>query len=166
MLKLLIFAPCERVILGDDKLISMVALLESVNLETTADLPADALFPMSWGVLGMWQRTVELQEPVKYEQKIELYRPDGERAGGSHVEFTVNSEMVNYRNIAKFTTFPVGIAGECKLKLSLRESGEQNEWREVAEYSVFMKHIRREAAADEKTTVEAAEPAGAANEVG
>jgi hypothetical protein len=152
MLELRIFAPCERAIIGDDQLVSMIAILEAVNLETNIDFPANAVFPMTWSVVSLWSRTEEVQSEVVYEQRVDVIRPDGETAGGSSTEFTVSNAYHNYRNISKFTNFPIGVTGDAAIKLFLREAGENNEWREIAKYPIRINHIRKEANVEEPTT--------------
>ena len=152
MLELLIFAPCERAILGDDDLVSMVVILEAINLETSIDFPANAVFPMTWAVVSMWSRTEEVQDSLTYEQRVDVIRPDGVLAGSTSTEFTVTNSYHNYRNISKFTNFPVGVTGDSIIKLFLREAGENNEWREMAKYPVKINHIRKEANIEDPAT--------------
>ncbi|MBI3650400.1 MAG: hypothetical protein HY231_05065 [Acidobacteria bacterium] len=142
MLKLKIFAPCERVIVGEDGLTSMIALLERVNADLREDIPEDAVIPMRWSILTLWHRDAELENPITYQQRLEIIKPDGNQAGSMIVDFLVNNEFENFRNVMNVDKFPIGIPGKCFLKTFLREIGDENQWHEIAEYSIQVIHNR------------------------
>jgi hypothetical protein len=144
MLKLLVFAPSERVIVGEDKLTSVIVLLEAINVEPPGELPIDAIFPMDWNILILWHRMEEVSEAIKYEERIDIIRPDGEKVGGATLEFMVTNEFNNFRSVVKMDKFPIGIDGRCLIKLFLRKAGETNEWLEMAEYPIVVKHVKKE----------------------
>jgi hypothetical protein len=163
MLDLLVFAPCQRVVVDEDeKLTSMLILLEAIDITKDSDFPVDAVVPMSWNLLCLWHRSAPVEKDIIFEQRVDVIRPDGERVGGSEVKFTVTNEFRNFRNRIRMDGFPVGIVGEHILRLSIREAGEENEWRQVATYPVLVRHkevaVTEEKGADgEKSGTEATE---------
>ena len=83
MPRLLLFAACERIILADDNTVSLISLLE--KMEMTAHVapgeppPAgDAMSPFSWNVLATWTREDGDQDgvffspagPARYARRI------------------------------------------------------------------------------------------------
>jgi len=147
MLKLLIFAPCEKVILGEDKSTSLIGLLEAleVGISTSEDLPLDAAAPLQWHVLALWQRTESVNEDIQYQQRIEVVRPDGHVAGWGMLEFTVTDKHENFRNVLKMPAIPIGVAGRCLIKVSLRRIGGPDlEWHEFGQYPLRIIHKKVE----------------------
>lgn len=141
MLKLLVFAPCQKVIVGeDDHLTSMIALMESVTVQVRGELPADAIVPLPWSVLTLWRREEDLPTPKIYEQRLEVFRPDGERAAHALSTFNVSNVHNNFRNVIVMNAFPAGKSGWCSLKLFLREAGDQNQWTECSDYPLEIIH--------------------------
>jgi hypothetical protein len=155
MLELLVFAPCEKIIIDDDdKLTSMIVLMEAVDIRKPDDFPPDAVVPMSWNILCLWHRPREVEAEIRYEQRIDLLRPDGEVVGNSEVSFVVGNKFRNFRNKVRMNGFPVGVEGECRIKLFLREAGESIEWREMATYPIVVRHKEKEATSGEPETAE------------
>lgn len=145
MLKLLIFAPCQKVIIGEDKSASMIAILETLEIGISGDdLAPDAAAPADWQVLALWERVREVADDMPYEQRIEIVRPDGHVSGGGTIRFTVNSVFQNYRNVMKVPAFPIGLPGRCVLRIALRQQNEEK-WLEVAEFPLNIVHKRIEA---------------------
>lgn len=160
MLKPLLFVPCDRVIIGQDNVSSLISIMEAFNVNVRAELPPDATTPTLWHVVTYWNRTEEVQGVKAFEQRVDLIRPDGENIGSIPQDFEVSNEFMNFRNITQIHGFPIGLAGIIRVKLSLREAGENNEWREVAEFPIKITHHGIETAqdvSDEETRTEAAE---------
>lgn len=143
MLNLLIFAPCERVIVGEDKSSSMIALMEGLEVAITDTVPLNAAFPVQWHILTLWHRTEDVLQDTPRKQRIDIVRPDGEPAGGGESEFIVRNEYENYRNVLRVPAFPIGVEGTCWLKLFLQRA-DGDDWDKIAEFPVRVKHNRIE----------------------
>jgi len=140
MPKLLIFAACEKVIIAeDDKSVSLISLLNglSVAIAPGTQIPANAQIPLRWSVVTLWQREPR-DEGKSYEQRAQLILPNSEISFSIPAEFQLSKPL--QRNVVKVTGFPVSQAGQCVLKLSLREAGSDNQWREIADYPIQIEH--------------------------
>jgi len=141
LLTLLVFAPCEKVIVGeDDHLTSMIALMERVNIQVSGQLPADAIFPLKWSVCALWHRAMEVDPPRMFEQKFQILRPDGEEAAHALSVFAVTNDHQNFRNVLHLNAFPIGLPGAYRLRLALREKDDPTEWQYAAEYPLEVFH--------------------------
>jgi hypothetical protein len=143
-LKLLVFAACEKVIVGeDDKLTSLIALIEQITVQVIEDLPVDAVFPMSWNVCALWHREGGAETPQVYRQRFEIVRPDNEIAAHGFSVFEVNNAHTNFRNVIRLSAFPIGLSGVYRLRLLIQLFG-QDEWAEAGEYPIEVIHKRVE----------------------
>jgi hypothetical protein len=155
MLKLLIFAPCERIIVSTEKTASLISVMESVQFTPEGEVPPDALAPVRWGVMAYWRREGEVDGVIEFEQRIDVLRPDGELVTGGTNVFKVSSKNLNYRNTLNLDIMPVGLAGDILVKLRLRQTNPETEWRDIAEYPILVVHHVKEA--DEKSAAENAQ---------
>jgi len=139
--RLLLFVPCERVLLNQgDNNISLITVLEEIGVSLPAPekVPPDSRIPANWQILVVW-----LWEPSeagkRFEMVCTLVLPDGssltpfrafmERAGRTH------------RQIVTLRHFPLSkVPGEYVLGLSLREDIEGAPLHKVAEYPFLFKH--------------------------
>jgi hypothetical protein len=156
MLKLHLFAPCEKVIISQDNITSVIAVMESFNVKVSEELPPDAGVPFQWNVVTIWHRTEDVAGDMTYEQRTEVLRPDGEHSVNATHPFPVSNAHINFRNVVEINGFPVGQEGFVVIKVSLREAGDQNEWRAIADYRIRVKH-RAVEADNEETGNETAE---------
>jgi hypothetical protein len=158
MLKLLLFAACEKVIVGVDNTTSLISVVESIEFNTQIEIPPDALAPIKWAIISLWQREGEVEAPVDYQERMDVIRPDGTLAPGGSSEFTVTNEHINYRSSFEIPLFPIGQAGKVIVRLRIRKAGEENEWRVAAEYPIRV--IHNEVKKDEEPAIEEAESGG------
>jgi hypothetical protein len=141
MLKQMIFAPCEKVILGQDRTASLISVLESIQIQVNEDLPEDALAPIPWNVLSLWRRTETTETPIEFEERLQVTRPDGSAASGASTKFRVSNEHLLYRNVTHVPTFPVGRPGVVWVKNQLRRINPETEWESGSEYPVLVIHL-------------------------
>ena len=140
MLKLILFAPCERHIQSLENLSSLIAVMENINVELGEGLPPEAAIPMKWTVVTLWHREKDYDTPVIYQERVEVIKPDGVSMGSIVLEFEVSNENLNYRSIRDLFGFPIGLQGQVTVRVSLREKGENARWNEVATYPIQVKH--------------------------
>jgi len=144
MLKLLLFAACEKVIVDLQGQSSMVGLLEQVQVTVLKEMDPSMVTPFKWSIVTLWHREEDVPTPVKYQERMDLFRPDGVKAFQADSEFQVSNAYRNFRQNADLPFMPIGLPGEYLLKLSLK-TGEQD-WREIAIYPFLVIH---NASADE-----------------
>jgi hypothetical protein len=132
MPKLLIFAPCEKVIVAQDNTLSMVTILEELKVQVPKDkpVPPNASFPMKWAVLTMWQRQ-EGEEDKEFEEKCDLLSEEGKNLITATSNFKFAKRF--HRVLIQMIGFPLQ-PGQCKIKIYLRETVATSEWKEIAEY--------------------------------
>lgn len=145
MIKLLLFAPCENIIVADDGKSSLISVLETITLSgmLTGDLPEEAGFPFRWWVTALWNRTEDVPEPVTHLVKVELFAPNGIVTVAAMTEVVVSNEHANFRNNYNFPIFPIKQAGIYTLRLSLQVK-ESPEWDVKGEYPIRLVHELQE----------------------
>lgn len=140
MIRLVVFVPCERLIIGQDNLSSLINVLEHVQVPVdNRDIPENAGVPFNWTVLALWHREIEMDEPVLYDVKFELVSPNGKAAISGNVNFVVSNEHLNFRNTFIFPVFPLTEPGIHKALLSYKRSDEEV-WEQVGEYPIQLIH--------------------------
>src|SRR5260370_21012886 len=141
MIRLLLFVPCEKVILAEGGQTSMIGVIEMVRVNVgNTPLPPDALIPFKWSFLTLWYRDEDVEQPILYQEQIRLIRPDGtEAAFAGDAEFEVNNQFRNFRQYGDVPVLPAGMEGEYLLKLSLRRSGEE-QWQEGSTFPIVIQN--------------------------
>src|ERR1044072_8393488 len=143
MLKLLIFIPCEKVLVTENGQTSAVGIIETIRVQInpTDPVPADALIPFRWGFLTLWNRDEAVDEPTRFESQIRILRPDGTDSGfRAESEFEVTMNFKNFRqHNDDIPVFPAGQEGRYELKLFLRQAG-QEQWEERGLFPVVVEH--------------------------
>jgi hypothetical protein len=131
--KLLIFAPCEKVIIDQQQNLTLVAVLQSLQIHLPPrEIPEKGTAAFGWSVLSLWYREPG-DEHRGFEQSIELLGPDGSIVGQARSPFRL--EKPSHRQTTLFRGFPVGRGGgDYSLKLYLREDVEGAERKEVATF--------------------------------
>ena len=139
MPKLLLFAPCEKVIIAQEgNTVSLITILQELTVSIPPDvqIPADAKVPMQWYGFSLWQKQPG-DEGKRYEQQIELTGPDGGIVVSASSQFEMTAPA--HRILSIFPGFPVGQFGEYMLRLYLREEKESEEKKEVASFPLTVK---------------------------
>lgn len=141
MPRLLMFAPCDKVIISqEDNSPSLISILENININIPAfgpNFPRIANLPIRWHIFTLWSHVPEDARKL-FQQRTQLVLPDGQ----SKIEQTIEFRMVasTQRNVVGMFGFPVLPPGQYPLRLSLRESGQIDGWNDVAEFPVSITH--------------------------
>lgn len=140
MPKLLLFAACEKVILSSDEgTASLITVLESVNVSIPPDtpIPPATMVPMKWSVFTLW-RGEPGDDNRTYKQWIQLFLPGANLDLGATFEKMQDLDFskMNQRIVLNITGFPVTQAGDCIVRLSLREGEAENPWRKCADWPI------------------------------
>jgi hypothetical protein len=141
MLKQMIFAPCERVIIAKDDIISLISVMETVQISVTADLPTKALAPIGWAIVSLWRRDENTDAPIEFEERTEVIWQDGTVALGGTTRFTVTNSHLMYRSLISFPAFPIGQAGMIWIKNRIRQTNPETEWVASSEFPLVVIHL-------------------------
>jgi hypothetical protein len=129
----LIFAPCEKVIIDQQQNLTLVAVLQSLQIHLPPEaIPPRATATFQWNVLTLWYREPG-DENESFEQFIELLGPDGSVLAGARSPFRL--EKLSHRQVTAFPGFPVARGGgDYALKLYLRKEADKGDRTEVATF--------------------------------
>lgn len=146
MPRLLIFAPCEKVIIDQNNVISIISVLQELRVELP-ELPRDTdgktpVVPMKWDVLSFWTRTDDDEPQTVYRARFALIAPTGtELSGfGSAGEFSFENK-INYRLITTVLGFPVLHEGRHVVRLWLTKKGDA-EGDPVSEFPIVLNRTK------------------------
>jgi hypothetical protein len=139
---LLVFAPCEKIIIDQDNNPSLIAILQEISLDSrvASKAPGGALAALPWQIFALWARSPDDDAATIYEQACDLLLPDGQVVVPSRTTFQI--EGPSHRNITKVIGFPVfATPGEGQLRLYLRTVDEEAaEPRLIASFPLRLKH--------------------------
>jgi hypothetical protein len=136
MPKLLLFAPCEKVILSEDEHhASLIAILQGFALPP---LPTDLagkkpMLPIPWCVFTLWEND---HSGNTYRQRWELLSPANVKMLENEMDFTFGSSKLFHRLKTQVIGFPLTEIGTCTLRLLLKTNGD--DFAEVATYPIPM----------------------------
>jgi hypothetical protein len=138
---LLLFAPCEKVILDADGLVSLITIIEKLQvvIPTGIQLAHNTAIPMRWQLIAMW--IVDNDEMGLYEQMADVAIEDGSIAMHTEpktLERTVGSTGVKI--VSTLTAVPI-TNGPLQLRIFYRRIGEQS-WIQASTYPVAVSLIR------------------------
>jgi hypothetical protein len=138
MPKLLLFVPCQRIIVSaDDQTLTLVSLVDGVNAPM-ADGKAPSVADLSWEHLTVWQPGPD-DEGQEYEQRLEIVRPDRGVAADVRQRFAMPGRPLRVRG--SVVGFPADVEGDYVLRLSLRHVLDADVWQRMGEYPVTVRHV-------------------------
>jgi hypothetical protein len=129
MPRLLIFAPCEKVIVDQQGNPSLISLLQEWQADRR-DLPEKAVAPQRWDIFCLWHR-VESDNDKDFVQTCELLSESGQKVLSADIEFRMTA--VTHRNTVTVLGLPVN-PGRYDLALYLHEKGSEKERERLALY--------------------------------
>src|SRR5436190_19938161 len=134
---LLIFAPCEKLIVSaEGGMISLISVMERLQANIPQEIPLvrPAAVPMRWALVSIWHRDAS-DEGKRYEQVFRVIGQDGRTVIHTEpTEITTTVGKPRCRIIIPMTQFPV-TDGSLAFRVLYREVG-QEEWTLKAEYPV------------------------------
>jgi hypothetical protein len=143
MPRLLLFAPCEKVIIGlVDNSLSLISVMTELHVAIPHDVPSNPPATVmgygSWSVLTLWEQLASEGDSSSFEQRITLADPFGVGCIETVTPFQMTKQ--EHRIFGTIPGFPVSPAGTYTLRLYLRPSG-QNEWgAEIASFPMRLVH--------------------------
>ncbi len=142
MPKLLLFVPCEKLIVDENGNPTLVSLLQNIGLQIKGDssVPEDAIAPREWDIVTLWE-PAEGEENAKVVQRLDIEYPNGKLfSTSSRIEFVL--EKRTHRNKIHINGFPVGIAGRYTLKLWLESLTPGVDGHPLVTYPISVTHER------------------------
>jgi hypothetical protein len=119
MVKLMLFAPCERVSVSEgDGSLSILNLLAGIvtALPFPPDqIPSNAVLPLRWSVLTLWKHDNEDAGTVFF-QRITLESPSGKEMLSAETSFGLSPTPLPFdavRGVTQFNAFPAGEQEGC-----------------------------------------------------
>ena len=140
MPKLLMFVPCERVLIEQgSNSVSLISVFSELRLKVKEPLTPDASIPLRWNVIATWRKDND-ERSKDFEQRVYLQGPSSE-GPKIHVDLRTQFEMTkpNHRTVGTINGFPVAVAGIFDLVLELRVLDSEI-WREMARYPMTLIH--------------------------
>jgi hypothetical protein len=141
MPRILIFAPCEKVILGQgDNSASLITIIRQMQFQ----VPVGQAIPEGAGVFArlsifcQWHRLPTDANRV-FEQRIVLSLGNENPVLESVAEFQMTEPL--HRLTVNVPLLPILHPGEYSLKLFLREKGQQDWGSAIAEYPLGVTHV-------------------------
>ena len=141
MPKLLIFAACEKVILDQKNVISLMSLLQEVTAELPAGVsivPQTASAPWQWTIVSIWEK-FRSDQGKTFEQRSAFVTNTGVKLLETPTA-TFEFKGDYHRIISQIAVMPIGISGKHLIKAFLRENG-STQWEEVGVYPLEIKWI-------------------------
>jgi hypothetical protein len=108
MPRLLLFAACEKLIVDQANVLSLISLLQELNIQVPADatLPAELkLAPMTWTILSIWEQEPGDQDK-DFEQRIALTLESGEMVTETPIA-AFQMKTPQHRNIGMVVGIPI-----------------------------------------------------------
>lgn len=144
MPRLLIFLPCEKVIVSKEGPISLITVFEAYNVglpeEEYTNQPDDAVLPSPWHVLTKWIREDD-EEPQLWEQRIQVTAPDGRISTDATMAFDLVANP-GISNIVRIDGLAIKPLGRFNVTLSLRKAEQDDAaWQEIASYPIRVQNI-------------------------
>jgi hypothetical protein len=134
MPKLLIFAPCEKVLVDElTHTVTLIGVLQELHYKVPpgTSMQPNSLLPLSWQVISLWQEEDPADAGVEFEQRLALENNAGQVLFANEVKwrFTRPSQ----RMVANVPGLPIGFR---KLTLRLSYRVPPSHWIEAATFPI------------------------------
>lgn len=122
MPKLIMFTPCEKIIIDDNNTASLIAIMHGVTASSPADkeIPKNAVAPKEWAIYTSWMRE-QGDETKSFEQKLQILWPDGTEFHVHSLPFKIPESI--HQNRVGVIGFPIGQRGPLKVKMWVESGG-------------------------------------------
>jgi hypothetical protein len=117
-----VFVICEKVILEQSNVASLISLFTQINIDAAAEIPPNAVVPKEWAIFVSWD-----WEPSdagrEYTNRIQILHPDGTVfLEIPPVAFTMQEGRKQQVN-TPVLGIPIGQLGRCAVRLWLEHAG-------------------------------------------
>ena len=143
--KLLLFAACEKVIIDQNNVFSLISLLQELRIEIP-EPPPDAdgktpIVPMKWDVVALWTKADADEREALYQTRFALIDPTGRPSEFEGTADLVFADKQNYRVVTTILGFPIRHEGRYVVRLWLHKKGEPK-GEPVAEFPIILNRSR------------------------
>lgn len=123
MLKPYICVGCEKVIIGQDNVPSLISLFSKmiVAVPTGSEVPKDAVVPTNWFVFSIWE-TEPGDEVKKYVLVMRILYPDGTGFGNTAKQPLVIEKGKRAQMTLQVQGMPIGQVGDYTVQTWIEES--------------------------------------------
>lgn len=138
MPKLLIFAPCEKVIIDQNNNPSLISVIQELvsPLPPDTQIPPNAMGLMRWDIFTLWQQETG-DDQKEFVQDCALVGPT--ESSGIQGSMAFRFTGLAHRNIMSIYGFPLANVGRYELKLWLREAGsDERDRTEIASFPLLI----------------------------
>ncbi len=126
MPKLYVFAACEKVILdqaGVPSLISLFTKLKMLLPDQPVEIPSNAVAPKEWAVFASWDR-LPADEGKEFNQCLQVIYPDGKVFFENRDLKFVMKPGERQHNAVSILGLPIGQKGDYTIRMWLENKGE------------------------------------------
>lgn len=139
MARLLLFAPCERAIVGqEDKAVSLIGVMTgfTANLPFPHDhpVPENATAPIRWYLVSVWKCDAS-EVGSEFYQRVILNSPSGTSLLSVDLRIAPQQEQLIVRGIVHLSSFPIKEFGTHVAILQSRRR-QDDEWEERSHYPI------------------------------
>ncbi len=140
MPKLKILTVCEKVIIDQQTIPSLIGIFQRVNVSLQdAPLPDNALSPMRWSIFTLWEHVPE-EKDIEYIQRTEVFTPKGVKYTEATAKFMITKPGdLQSKNQIDIFGLPISIEGYMRITVRL-EGIEGSE----SDYQFAITHIPKE----------------------
>jgi hypothetical protein len=141
MPNLLLFVPCEKAIVDTNGSLSLISVMGKLTLKVPSNappLPPNAMLPMQWAIVSIWQQSSDWESGRTFEQRAALVSEAGDILVESLVAFKFTKDQL-HQVIANESGMPIGSLGALKVKVWIRDKADPpKEWKEVASFPLTL----------------------------
>lgn len=134
MPRLIIFAVCEKVVIDERSVPSLIGLLRKVAAtfnDSVSAVPKDALLPKEWAAYSLWEPESE-DTSTSFSQVFQVLWPDGSEYKKQGLPFKFAGPAKSHQNTLNIIGFPVGQVGNIVvntwLEVGSNRIGEIHSW--------------------------------------
>lgn len=142
MPSLLFVAPCDRVILDANGIVSLISILDEIKFQIVGDtvVPTDTTVPMSWNVVTLWEQSSPYDNGRNFEQRTVLSSESNEIVIEARATWTFDKPKQRVINL--ILGMPIKNPGKHRIRISIREQTDPpKEWKEVATYPLLIELV-------------------------
>lgn len=127
MPQLLVFVPCEKVIIDENQNPTLVVLMQGLGAAPLpgqpAEIPRNAVGPKEWCIFSVW-RPSDQDYGKLFNQRIQLLWPDGSEFQNAHFAFQFEKGKSHQIRMNMFG-FPIGQVGDVTLNMWLERDSKK-----------------------------------------
>ena len=138
MAKLLILAACERVIIDQKQVPSLVSIFQNIEFSVNVPMPENALAPFRWYVFALWRHTPD-EAGKTFTQRISVISPNGVEFAKAEAAYTLAADDLYGKNTTEIFGVPIAHAGEMSVNVYLNDEAEPR-----GSYFFTVRHQKKE----------------------